>query len=70
SADSNGYIQVDHESYQQWQSAMDTAFTDVENGVQTVSEKLNQANTTFNNLCKIISGAIDTILQTQLEYFK
>ncbi|EPQ7634617.1 IpaD/SipD/SspD family type III secretion system needle tip protein [Escherichia albertii] len=70
SADSDGYIRVDHESYQQWQSAMDTAFTDVENGVQTVSEKLNQANTTFNNLCKIISGAIDTILQTQLEYFK
>lgn len=63
-------VSVSTSVFNEWENSMNTMSSTIESQSQVMSEKLNQANTIYNNLTKVLSSTIEALLETQKEFLK
>ncbi|WP_410751965.1 IpaD/SipD/SspD family type III secretion system needle tip protein [Citrobacter sp. U14242] len=63
-------VSVSTSVFNEWENSMNTMSSTIESLSQVMSEKLNQANTIYNNLTKVLSSTIEALLETQKEFLK
>ncbi|GAA5238858.1 hypothetical protein BMMON2_16800 [Burkholderia mallei] len=56
--------------YQAWNTAFSGQKDNIQNDVQTLVEKYSHQNSNFDNLVKVLSGAISTLTDTAKSYLQ
>ncbi|KML40117.1 hypothetical protein VL15_38310 [Burkholderia cepacia] len=66
----NGDYKVDTAAFQAWEDGFDAQKDQVQNSVQVLSQKCNQANSIFDNLVKVLSSTITSMADTDKTFLQ
>ncbi|AGK49783.1 type III effector protein IpaD/SipD/SspD [Burkholderia thailandensis MSMB121] len=66
----SGDVTWDTARYQAWNTAFSGQKDNIQNDVQTLVEKYSHQNSNFDNLVKVLSGAISTLTDTAKSYLQ
>ncbi|WP_393949790.1 IpaD/SipD/SspD family type III secretion system needle tip protein [Kluyvera intermedia] len=67
---SDGSGKVSTSSYQAWLASFNGVGTGLQSNMQSFAQRYTQANSTFDNLNKVLSGAISTMADSAKDVFK
>jgi invasin D len=67
---SDGSGKVSTSSYQAWLASFNAVGTGLQSNMQSFAQRYTQANSTFDNLNKVLSGAISTMADSAKDVFK